>query len=43
MGNKQAAPAIANALYDAIGIRITDLPITPEKIVAAIRERDAQD
>jgi xanthine dehydrogenase molybdenum-binding subunit len=35
------APAIANAIYDAIGIRIRDLPITPEKIVAAIQERDA--
>ncbi len=27
------APAIGNAIYDAIGVRITDLPITPEKIV----------
>lgn len=27
------APAIANALYNAIGIRIKDLPITPEKIL----------
>jgi CO/xanthine dehydrogenase Mo-binding subunit len=25
------APAIANAVYDAIGVRITDLPITPKK------------
>ena len=25
------APAIANAVFDAIGVRITDLPITPEK------------
>jgi carbon-monoxide dehydrogenase large subunit len=32
------APAIANALFDAIGVRITDLPITPEKILAAIAE-----
>ena len=30
------APAIANALYDAIGVRISDLPITPEKVLAAI-------
>jgi xanthine dehydrogenase molybdenum-binding subunit len=30
------APAIANAIYDAIGVRIRDLPITPEKIVAAV-------
>ncbi|MFH1242437.1 MAG: molybdopterin cofactor-binding domain-containing protein, partial [Pseudomonadota bacterium] len=32
-----SAPAIANAIYDAIGIRIKDLPITPEKIRAAIK------
>lgn len=31
------APAIANAVYNAIGIRINDLPITPEKILAALR------
>jgi CO/xanthine dehydrogenase Mo-binding subunit len=30
------APAIANAIHDAIGVRIRDLPITPEKIVAAL-------
>jgi CO/xanthine dehydrogenase Mo-binding subunit len=33
-------PAICNALYDAIGIRIDELPITPEKIIAAVAERD---
>jgi CO/xanthine dehydrogenase Mo-binding subunit len=27
------APAIANAVYDATGVRITQLPITPDKIV----------
>jgi len=31
------APAIANAVYDAVGVRITDLPITPEKILAQIK------
>jgi len=30
------APAIANAICDAVGIRIRDLPITPEKILAAL-------
>jgi len=34
------APAIANAIFDAIGVRIKDLPITPEKIVKALRERE---
>jgi len=33
------APAIANAVYDAIGVRIFDLPLTPEKIVRALKER----
>jgi CO/xanthine dehydrogenase Mo-binding subunit len=34
-----AAPAIANAVYDAIGVRIKDLPITPEKVLAALKEK----
>jgi CO/xanthine dehydrogenase Mo-binding subunit len=33
------SPAIANAIYDAIGIRFTDLPITPEKVLKALKER----
>jgi CO/xanthine dehydrogenase Mo-binding subunit len=33
------APAIANAVYDAVGVRIKDLPITPEKIVAALKQK----
>jgi carbon-monoxide dehydrogenase large subunit len=32
------APAIANAIFDAVGIRIKDLPITPEKILAALEK-----
>ncbi|MBI2303929.1 MAG: molybdopterin-dependent oxidoreductase [Chloroflexi bacterium] len=35
------APAIANAIYDAMGVRIKDLPITPEKILVALREKEA--
>lgn len=31
------APAIANAIYNAVGVRITELPITPEKVLAALR------
>jgi xanthine dehydrogenase molybdenum-binding subunit len=34
------APAIANAIYDAIGVRIKDLPMTPERILKAIKEKD---
>lgn len=33
------APAIANAIYDAIGVRFTELPITAEKVLAALRTR----
>jgi len=33
------APALANAVYDAVGVRITDLPITPEKVLAALRAK----
>ena len=36
-------PAMANAIEDAIGIRITDLPLSPEKVYAAIQQaRKAQ-
>ena len=31
-----AAPAIVNAIYDAVGVRITDLPATPDKILNAL-------
>jgi len=33
------APAIANAIYNAIGVRIFDLPVTPEKILKALKEK----
>ncbi len=33
------APAIANAIEDAVGVRIRDLPITAEKIYIALHER----
>jgi 4-hydroxybenzoyl-CoA reductase subunit alpha len=32
-------PAVANALYDALGIRIDEVPITPEKVLAALEGR----
>lgn len=32
-------PAIANALYDAIGVRFTRLPITPDRVLAALARR----
>ncbi|MGH2499065.1 MAG: molybdopterin cofactor-binding domain-containing protein [Candidatus Limnocylindria bacterium] len=30
-------PAIANAVYDAIGVRFDETPITPDKVLAALR------
>jgi CO/xanthine dehydrogenase Mo-binding subunit len=33
------APAIINAIHDAIGVWITDLPATPEKVLRAIEEQ----
>jgi len=29
-------PAVANAVYDAVGVRVHEVPITPEKIVKAL-------
>jgi CO/xanthine dehydrogenase Mo-binding subunit len=34
-------PAIANAVTDAIGVQITELPITPEKVLRALEQREA--
>ena len=36
-----AAAAIANAIEDACGVRIRDLPLTAERVYRALRERDA--
>jgi CO/xanthine dehydrogenase Mo-binding subunit len=33
-------PAIMNAIYDAVGVRIQHLPATPEKVRAALREKE---
>jgi 4-hydroxybenzoyl-CoA reductase alpha subunit len=29
-------PAVANAVYDAVGVRIDEIPITPEKVIKAL-------
>jgi 4-hydroxybenzoyl-CoA reductase subunit alpha len=34
-------PAVANAVYDAIGVRIDEVPITPEKILKALDAKAA--
>ena len=33
-------PAIMNAIYDAVGVRITELPATPEKVLMALKARE---
>ena len=34
------AVCIANAIYDAVGVRVKELPVTPEKILKAIKEKE---
>ena len=34
------APAIANAIYDAVGVRIKTLPVTPEKVLRELEKRN---
>ncbi len=36
-------PAIANAIFDAIGVRFKDLPITPEKVLSALSEKNKKE
>jgi CO/xanthine dehydrogenase Mo-binding subunit len=33
------AAAVANAVHDAVGVRVTEVPITPERVLAALREQ----
>ena len=35
-------PALANAIYDAVGVRLRDLPLTPERVLKAIKEKKKQ-
>jgi len=32
-------PAVANAVYNAVGVRIDEVPITPEKVLKALRQK----
>ena len=36
-------PAIANAIYNATGVRINDLPITPERILRELKRKEKAD
>src|SRR5438132_2666430 len=35
-------PAIANAIYDAVGIRLHEAPFTPERVLAALRAQRSE-
>lgn len=46
MGEASLLPtsaAIANAIEDAVGVRIKELPITPDKIIKALKEKEQQE
>jgi xanthine dehydrogenase molybdenum-binding subunit len=36
-GSVATAPAIANAIYNATGVRVTELPMTPERVLKALK------
>ena len=39
LSNTAVAPAIANAVFDAVGVRVTALPISPERVLSALGKR----
>ena len=39
VANTPTAAAVANAVADACGVRITDLPVTAEKVYQALKNR----
>ena len=43
IGINGPAPAIANAIFDAVGIRLYDLPMTPERVYRALQESRDQE
>jgi CO/xanthine dehydrogenase Mo-binding subunit len=43
LGMDPTAAVISNAIFDAVGVRIKTLPITPEKVLTAIKEKQDKD
>lgn len=39
-GSFAVSPAVANAVFDAIGVRILEMPLTSERVLRAIREQE---
>jgi CO/xanthine dehydrogenase Mo-binding subunit len=42
VGTFGVSPAIANAVEDAVGVRLTELPMTPEAVLRAIRTKQGR-
>jgi CO/xanthine dehydrogenase Mo-binding subunit len=40
MANNPQPPAIAAAVYDAVGVWVTELPVTPERVLRALEKAD---
>ena len=32
-------PAVANAVFDAVGVRVDEVPVTPEKVLKALKDK----
>ena len=43
LGSPPTAAAIGNAIYNAVGVRIKELPFTPEKLLKALAEKAAKE
>ncbi len=41
VGINAPIPTIANAIYDAVGVKLTKTPFTPEKVLTTIRAKDS--
>jgi aldehyde oxidoreductase len=36
------APAVVNAIHDAIGVWVNELPVTPEKVISALKKKEGR-
>ncbi|KMT20900.1 xanthine dehydrogenase family protein molybdopterin-binding subunit [Clostridium cylindrosporum] len=42
VGLNTSSPAIREAIYNAVGVRVNSIPITPEKVLMALKEKEAK-